>query len=96
MEITWKINTLERRSSDGFVQTAHWIATAVDGEYTASVYSTCGWSEGEPTIPYESLDEAKVLSWVWANGVDKQATEAALAAQIEAQKNPPVVSGTPW
>lgn len=96
MEITWKINTLDRRASDGFVTTAHWIATAVDGDYTASVYSTCGWSEGTPEIPYESLTEAQVLSWVWANGVDKEATEAALTTQIETQKNPPVLNGLPW
>jgi hypothetical protein len=38
-----------------------------------------------------------VLGWVWANGVDKDATEAAVEGQIEAQKNPPVVSPPlPW
>jgi hypothetical protein len=39
---------------------------------------------------------AEVLDWVWANGVDKSATETALAAQIELQKNPVQASGTPW
>lgn len=96
MNITWKINILDRRTSDGFVTTAHWIATAEDGEYAASVYSTCGWPEGTPETPYESLTEADVLAWVWASGVDKEATEAALAAQIEAQKNPVTAFGTPW
>ncbi len=96
MNITWKINTLDRRTSDGFVTTAHWIATAVDGDFSTSVYSTCGWSEGQPVTPYESLTEADVLAWVWASGVDKEATEATLAAQIEAQKNPVQASGTPW
>jgi hypothetical protein len=37
-----------------------------------------------------------VLGWVWANGVDKQATEDALAAQIALQKAPVTASGTPW
>lgn len=95
MNITWKINTLDRRTSDGFVTTAHWIATAEDGEYSASIYATCSWSEGQPSVAYESLTESAVLAWVWES-VDKEATEAALAAQIEAQKNPVQASGTPW
>ena len=95
MTTTWKINTLDRRTSDGFVQTAHWIATAEDGEHTVSVYATCSWSEGQPAVAYESLTEAAVLAWVWES-VDKEATEATLAAQIEAQKNPVQASGTPW
>jgi hypothetical protein len=37
-----------------------------------------------------------VLDWAWANGVDKEATEANLATQIEALKNPTQVSGVPW
>lgn len=96
MTITWKISQLDRRTSDGFVTTAHWTVTAIDGEFSASIYSTCGWSEGAPETPYESLTEADVLAWVWASGVDKEATEAALAAQIEAQKNPVSAVGVPW
>ena len=96
MEITWTISNLDRRTSDGFVTTAHWTATAVDGEHSASIYATCGWSEGSPSVPYDNLTEQAVLEWCWASGVDKEATEAALAAQIEAQKNPVQASGTPW
>lgn len=96
MTITWKINQLDRRTSDGFVTTAHWSVAAEDEGFSASAYSTCGWSEGSPETPYESLTETDVLAWVWASGVDKEATEASLAAQIEAQKNPVSASGTPW
>lgn len=95
MNITWKINTLDRRTSDGFVTTAHWIATAEDGEHSASVYATCSWSEGQPSVAYESLTEAAVLAWVWES-VDKAATESALAAQIAEQKAPKVAAGLPW
>ena len=38
----------------------------------------------------------EVLDWCWASGVDKDAVEASLASQIEAQKNPVSSSGTPW
>lgn len=93
--ITWTITQLDRKTSDGFVTTAHWTAAAVDEEFTASVYSTVSWSEGSPSIPYESLTQAAVLDWVWES-VDKAATEAALEAQIEAQKNPVKATGLPW
>jgi len=96
MTTTWTISTLDREVSNGFVTTAHWQATAVDGEHSASAYGTVSWAEGTPAIPYASLTEATVLGWVWANGVDKQATEDALAAQIALLKNPVKASGTPW
>jgi len=96
MTITWTITNLDRRTSDGFVTVAHWNASAVDGEVSASIYSTVGWTEGAPTVPYDSLTPEAVLAWVWASGVDKAATEEALAAQIAAQKNPVSVAGVPW
>ena len=91
----WTISTLDREVSNGFVTTAHWSATAVDGDYTASTYATCSWAEGTPTIAYDNLTEATVLGWVWES-VDKAATEASLAAQIELLKNPVKATGTPW
>ena len=96
MQVTWTITDLNRRTSDGFVTTAHWTAVAVDGDFSASIYSTCGWTEGTPAVPYASLTPEAVLAWVWASGVDKAATEAALAAQINAQKNPTAATGLPW
>jgi hypothetical protein len=96
MTISWNISALDRKTANGFVTTAHWQATAVDGEHTASVYSTCSWADGTPTIPYANLTEATVLGWIWANGVDKTATESALTAQIAAKKAPVTATGTPW
>lgn len=95
MNIQWKISQLDRRTSDGFVTTAHWQCTGVDGDFSGSVYTTCSWPEGTPEVPYDSLTEATVLAWVWES-VDKEATEAAVAAQIEAQKNPVSAAGVPW
>ena len=96
MTTTWTISQLDRNTANGFVTTAHWQATAVDGEQTASIYSTASWADGTVNTPYSELTQATVLGWVWANGVDKQATEDALAAQIALQKNPVTASGTPW
>jgi len=94
--VNWTISTLDRNVATGFVQTCHWQATAVDGEHTASIYSTCSWADGTVNTPYADLTQETVLGWVWANGVDKQATEDALAAQIALQKAPVTASGTPW
>ena len=96
MSVTWNISQLDRQTSDGFVTTAHWQATAVDGEHSASIYNTCSWSDGTPTVDYADLTQETVLGWIWANGVDKDATEAALAAQIEMKKNPVTATGVPW
>jgi len=92
---TWKIVQLDRKTADGFVTTAHWTVTATDGDFSASSYGTCGF-DGELITPYEDLTEEQVLGWVWANGVDKDATEESLAAQIELQKNPVTATGVPW
>ena len=92
----WVITQTDYETANGFILTAHWTASAVDGDYTASIYSTSSWASGTPTIPYASVTMAEVLDWVWANGVDKSATEAALAQNIELQKNPVTASGTPW
>jgi hypothetical protein len=99
MMATWTISTLERELSDGGVIVAHWRATDVDGDYSASAYGTCGFSPdaSDPSfVAYDSLTEAQVLQWCWDNGVDKDATEAALAAKIEADKNPVSAAGVPW
>ena len=96
MTTTWTIAQLDRQTSNGFVTTAHWTASAVDGDYSASTYSTSSWADGTPTTPYANLTQATVLGWIWANGVDKEEVEASLQAQIDAQKNPVTATGVPW
>lgn len=81
------------------VFTVHWRLNGVDGEYTGSVYGSVGVTlDAEaPFTPYDQLTQDQVLSWVWESGVDKAATEAAVAQQIEDQKNPKVVTPPlPW
>jgi len=96
MNVVWTISTLNRETSNNFVTTAHWQCSATDGEYSASTYSTCSWADGTPLIPYNELTQANVLNWCWANGVDKDATEASLAANIALQKAPVTATGVPW
>ena len=92
----WAITQTDYLVSDGFITTAYWRVDAVDGDYTAGSYGSCGWQANTPTIPYASVTMQEVLDWCWSDGVDKDATETNLAAQIEMQKNPVTAAGVPW
>ena len=99
---TWTIANLERNLSDSGVTVAHWRVTESetvgDVTYTASSYGTCGFTPDASDsgfVAYDSLTEADVLVWVHAE-VDQDATEAALTAKIEADKNPVSANGMPW
>lgn len=92
----WIITQTNYETDNGFIIQAHWTASAVDGDYAASAYSTCSWAAGTPTIPYAQVTQQEVLDWCWASGVDKEATEAALAQNIYLQQNPVTATGTPW
>jgi hypothetical protein len=92
----WTIGQTDYDVATGFIFCAHWTASAVDGTYTASAYSTCSFALATPAIPYASVTEQEVLNWCWNNGVDKDATEASLAQQIDLLKNPVTAAGVPW
>jgi len=99
---TWTIADLERNVADGGVTVAHWRVTESEtvGEdtFTASTYGTCGFTpdaSASDFVAYADLTESTVLGWVHAK-VDKDATEAALTANIATQKNPVSAEGVPW
>lgn len=94
---TWKISSLDRNTADGFVTTAHWTCSDVDGEFSGSVYGSVGLT-GELTTPYEQLTEAQVIGWVKESiGSETVAAhEANVAAQIAAAKAPVSAAGVPW
>jgi len=95
---TWTIANLERNVADGGVTVAHWRVTEVDGDYSASSYGTVGFTpdaSADDFVAYDDLTEEVVMGWVHAE-VDQDATEAALTANIEAQKNPVSADGMPW
>ena len=101
--INWNVSQLDclPQSAEGadYVVTAHWQCNGSDGTYSGSVYSTCSFPivQGESFVPYADLTLDTVLGWIWANGVDKDATEAAVEQQIQNQINPPIVSPPlPW
>ena len=98
----WSIANLERDIATGGVTIAHWRVTESetvgDVTYTASSYGTVGLTpdaDADDFVAYDSLTEEVVMGWVHAE-VDQDATEAALTATIEAQKNPVSADGMPW
>ena len=95
---TWNVSQLDcypqYDNQTDVVFVVHWTCSGTDGTHTGSVYSTCGvtYKADTPYTPYADLTKDQVLGWIWANGVDKDAAEAAVQAQIDNQINPPVVS----
>jgi hypothetical protein len=99
MATTWTCSQLERTLDDNGVIVAHWRATATDGDFSASSYGTAGFTPDPSSsdwVGYDDITEDLALSWCFDSGVDKDAIEASLAANIEAQKNPTQASGVPW
>lgn len=99
----WSIVNTERNTSDGGVIVAHWRVndseTVGDDTFSASAYGTASFTydaSADDFVPYDDLTESVVLGWCWADGVDKDAVEASLTANIEEQKNPVTEAGVPW
>jgi hypothetical protein len=89
------INQLDRNTDGDIVTTIHFSAIKQDGEFTASSYGTVGVEVGDTVIPFASLTEATVKTWL-AEKLDLVAMEASLDAQLADQKAPKVASGLPW
>ena len=98
----WTINTLncytEMDGKKKVVFSVNWSCSGIDNQYSAFVYGACPLSASEGTfISYDQLTQEQVLGWIWANGVDKDSTEAAVQQQIDNQINPPVLTPPlPW
>ena len=107
MATVWQISQMERTLDDNGVIVAHWRANASEtvgtGDdavtYSASNYGTAGFTP-DPSSPdwvaYDDITEELALGWCWADGVDQDAIEAGLQANIDLQKNPTQASGVPW
>jgi hypothetical protein len=96
IEYKWSVLNTDHKLPSGYIFCVHWQCTGADGDITSSVYATCSFEDGTPVIPYENVTETEVLDWIWANGVDKDATEASIAARIADLQNPKEASGLPW
>ena len=102
---TWVIEAMDCvPQEDGqtdVVIIVHWRLIGTDGQYTGAVYGTVNvtYTPGSPFTPYADLTQDQVIGWVQTvMGPEQVASyEANVAAQIEAQINPPVVTlPLPW
>lgn len=102
----WVIAAFDCKPQEGemtdVVFTVHWRkqATETVGEktYTADTYGACtvGAPDAENFTAFNDLTEEIVIPWLEAV-LDVAAIDASLDAQIETQKNPPVVTKkAPW
>jgi hypothetical protein len=102
MTILWLIERLLVKPLEGsnpdVVITADWRCNGTDETYSGTCYGSCSFAPPtDPFTPYDELTQQQVLDWCYENGVDKNAIEANVTAQIENQINPPVVTlPLPW
>lgn len=95
MQITWKIESLDRKVNDGYVTTAHWRCIGNDGSNDTSVYGSCEF-KGPLTTPYERLTQQQVLQWCWESGINKALVEQDIVNQMRAITKPVSKPGLPW
>ena len=98
---TWEVNTLQRELSDGYVNKVIYRVKGSDGTYETRATGEVELEKPETLIPYKDLTEEKVIGWVKAK-LDAQEAgtvakiEAAIDANIAAQKTPVYGTGKPW
>lgn len=106
--MNWIIEQMQCVPKEGsytdVVVTANWRCNGVQvaGDppvsYTSTMFgkSTFTAPSGSFT-PYAELTQDQVLGWCWANGVDKNYTEAQIQTSIDNQITPSVVTlPLPW
>jgi hypothetical protein len=102
MTILWLIERLLTKPVEGsntdVVITADWRCNGSQESFSGTCYGSCSFAPPTGSFtPYPDLTQEQVLGWCYANGVDKNAIEANVTAQIQNQINPPVVSlPLPW
>ena len=104
---TWEVNTLQRELSDGYVNKVIYRVKGSDGTYETRATGEVDLEKPDTLIPYKDLTEEKVIGWVKAKlnsttdtegkAIDVVANiEAAIDANINAQKTPTHGTGKPW
>ena len=87
----WSFPNFET-NSENVVKTIHWRYTAVDGEYSATMYGSCAGSDG---MNFDSMTKEYCENCVLENqDTTIEDMQSNLSAQIEEQKNPTLTSKT--
>ena len=103
MTINWIIERLLVKPTEGtltdVVITADWRCNGSQDQYSGTCYGSTSFAppSGSGFTPFADLTQDQVLSWCFANGVDKTSIEANVTQQIENQINPPIIAPPlPW
>jgi hypothetical protein len=97
LETKWVIVQMDTApSSDGLtdvVKRVHYRYEGTDEQYFADIYGvlSCATPSATDFTAYADLTYSKVVEWL-ADGLDDHALDSNLEAQIENQKNPPIVN----
>ena len=100
--ITWSVTAMDcyplAQGQADVVFNVHWTCSGTQDTYSASIINTCQVEfTGGAYTPYDQLTQEQVLGWIWSNGVDQNAVEAAVEQMVQQQANPPVVTPPlPW
>ena len=87
----WSFPNFET-DSDNKVKTIHWRYTAVDGDNSASMYGSCGGSDG---MDFDAMTKDTAIACVISMSDTTEADmKANLDAQIASQKAPTLTSKT--
>ncbi len=101
----WIFNPLTVKLTEGsfedVVITVDWRRTAVDAEYSSSMYGQVSFGPPDPSNFTAFIDLTKSQVEGWVVGVLTQIVvdqyDASLARDIETQKNPPTIAlPPPW
>lgn len=99
---TWTIRKMYAapvvESYTDVVVVANWLCVASDNINSTQLFGNASFPKPEGSFtPYVDLTQEQVLEWCWANGVNKDETEALLFDKLNQQTSPPVVPlPLPW
>ena len=88
--VTWALANTDYDLDDGFVHTAHWTVSRVDGDYSASSYGSCALTKPESLTSRTDLTTAEIIADVKAVlGTDQvDAILTGLTLKISEEKTP--------
>lgn len=102
MAFTWVISQLDSIPSidgmDKVISTIHYRAQKQDADFTADTYGalSVGTPHEASFTPYDEVTQEMVEGWL-TQGLDCEAIQANLDAQIQNFLNPPIVAyPLPW
>ena len=87
----WSFDNFET-DADNKVKTIHWRYTAVDGDNSASMYGSCGGSDG---MDFDAMTKDTAIACVISmSETTEEDMQSNLSAQIDKQKAPTLTSKT--